>query len=143
MEFLEEMMIKSRRLNKDITEGPAFVHSQAERKLIDAFLSHHEKQGEEDFYLVVALEWVKEKEKKSIHSSIFWAFLLFVLLIITLGLTIANGFMEGVVAILLLALGPLCAVFGLFNAFRGKGCMKVVMVGIHLFLLFLYTLLLI
>ncbi|RWZ54550.1 hypothetical protein EQV77_14875 [Halobacillus fulvus] len=141
--FLEEILVKNRQMNEDYTAGPEQVNTEAGKRALSAFISQRDKQDQEDFYLYVAQEWVKNLDRKSIRTSILLVFVFLGLCLITIGLTQIVGDIGGTPALVILATIIFTPVIGVFNALRGKGWKKWLMVAVHALILygfFLYIL---
>lgn len=139
MKFLGEMLIKSKQLNEDFSQGPEPIRTEAGRRLLFAFILQRDRREEEDFYLYAAQEWMKDVHKQSIRASILFFFLNFSLYISAIGLTRVVGEIEGIPALLLFAVSILFSFLGFYLALLGKGWKIAAMIGIHAIILYQFT----
>ncbi|MYL20644.1 hypothetical protein GLW04_12125 [Halobacillus litoralis] len=121
MKFLEEMLLENNYLDKNYHDLTDKMNHKAAEKAVNAFVSKKEKREDEDFYFLVAQEWVKELDKKSFWTSLVFLGLFFALCGATIGLTQIVGDIQGnAVWVIVTALFS-SIVLGIFNSLRSRG----------------------
>ncbi|WP_077622578.1 hypothetical protein [Sediminibacillus massiliensis] len=136
MKMLHEKLIEGKQLNEDFTIGPKPVSTKATKRVLAAFLSQKDKREDEDFYLYAAQTWVKDLDRKSRRTSIFFIVLFFVLTFGTIGLTQIIGGFGGTPALLILLCTILSPVLGIFHAMRTKGWQRWALIVINAVILY-------
>lgn len=126
IERAHKALLQGNRLNEDLTEGPSPVKSKSWRIIAAAFMNVRHHRDDENFYFLVAKEWVRDYEKKFHRTSLMCVILIpiwFSSVFFLDGYIIVRFlyiFLEGLV------LFPL---IGMFTGALGKGWKKWVLTG--------------
>ncbi|WP_100011674.1 hypothetical protein [Lentibacillus sediminis] len=122
------VLLEGNHLNEDLTNGPNTLKTKGSRILAEAFMNVREYREEDDFYFLVAKEWVRDYEKKFHRTSLACVILLPLWFASVLFLDDYIAF--AVLGLFLLGL-ILIPLIGMLAGALGKGWRKWVLTGVN------------